>query len=256
MWALETIAVAFGLYSVLPVPQFVWKEKNTRYALAAFPLVGVALGLVWQAACALSAALALPDILRGALLCVLPTLVTGGIHLDGYADTSDALASHAAPERKQAILRDPHIGSFAVLRLCVYFVLYFALCASVEPTGAMARNVRLSFVLSRALSGTLLTRLPVAQGSNMVKAFADVADKQWIRAILTFVCAVCLVGFYCYGGWMVFFAATLVSAAVTVRYVRLATRDFGGTSGDLAGWFLVKLEFWLLAVLWILQRWG
>lgn len=254
MWVLETIAVAFGLYSALPVPRLAWNEKNTRYALAAFPLVGVALGLVWWACCALSTAFALPDILRGALLCAVSVCLTGGIHLDGYADVSDALASHAAPKRKRAILRDPHIGAFAVLRLCVYFVLHFALCASVEPSNVMAWSVGLGFVLSRALSGALLTILPVAEDSRMAKAFADTADKRRVRAVLALICAACLVWFYLCGGWAELLAATFASAAVTVRYVRLATWDFGGTSGDLAGWFLVKLEFWLLAALWIAQN--
>ena len=134
MWVLETVAVAFGMYSALPVPRVEWNETNMRYALATFPLVGAALGLAWWGVCALSAVLALPDLLRGALLCALPALVTGGIHLDGYADTCDALASHASPERKQEILRDPHCGAFAVIRLCVYFVTSFALCCSAEPT--------------------------------------------------------------------------------------------------------------------------
>ena len=55
MWVLETVAVAFGMYSALPVPSFAWNEKNMRYALAAFPLVGVLLGLAcwgWTALCA------------------------------------------------------------------------------------------------------------------------------------------------------------------------------------------------------------
>ena len=97
MWVLETVAVAFGMYSALPVPRVEWNEKNMRYALLAFPLVGAVLGLAWCGAAALCAALGLPDVLRGAALCALPVVVTGGIHLDGYADTCDALASHASP---------------------------------------------------------------------------------------------------------------------------------------------------------------
>ena len=45
MWILETAAVALGLYSALPVPPFDWNRENMRYALAAFPLVGVLLAL-------------------------------------------------------------------------------------------------------------------------------------------------------------------------------------------------------------------
>ena len=41
MTALQTIAVAFAMFSALPMPQFAWNEKNMRYALCAFPLIGV-----------------------------------------------------------------------------------------------------------------------------------------------------------------------------------------------------------------------
>ena len=250
MWVLETVAVAFGMYSSLPVPRFDWNEKNMRYALAAFPLVGVVLGLIWWCVCELP----LPPLVRGAALCALPALVTGGIHLDGYADVSDALASHAAPERKQAILRDPHVGAFAVIRLCLYFVAYFALCCSVERTAA--RCALVGFALSRAMSGAMLTVLPVASGSSMAKAFADAADKQRVRVVLVAVCGVCLAGLYLLGGVAALGSAVVVSAVVSWRYAYTARRGFGGTSGDLAGWYSVKLEFWLLAALYAAQMGG
>ena len=248
MWVLETVAVAFGMYSALPVPRVEWNERNMRYALTAFSLVGAALGLAWWGVCALSNALALPTVMRGAMRCVLPTLLAGGIHLDGYADTCDALASHASPARKQGILRDPHCGAFAVIRLCVYFIAYFALCCAVEPTNAVLWCMGLGFVLSRALSGLLLTVLNVAEGSSLAKAFADAAAKRRARWILCAVSALLAAGMLWPGHLTG--AVMLCAAARTVRrYVHTATREFGGTSGDLAGWFLVKAEFWMLAAI-------
>ena len=47
MIVLQTIAVAFAMFSAVPVPQFVWGEKNMRYALCAFPLVGLLCGALW-----------------------------------------------------------------------------------------------------------------------------------------------------------------------------------------------------------------
>ena len=64
----------------------------------------------------------------------MPVAVTGGIHLDGYADTSDALSSYGDREKKLEILKDSHCGAFAVIRLCSYFVAYFGLCGSVQFT--------------------------------------------------------------------------------------------------------------------------
>ena len=92
MTLFETAAVAFAMFSAVPVPQPVWNEKNMRYALCAFPLVGVVCGLAWWGWAALAARLSFPLLLRAAGLCLAPVLVTGGIHLDGYADTCDALA--------------------------------------------------------------------------------------------------------------------------------------------------------------------
>ena len=51
-------------------------------------------------------------------------------------------------------------------------------------------------------------------------------------------------------------AMLCAAALVTVRYVRTARREFGGVSGDLAGWFLVKAEFWMLAALVAVQYMG
>ncbi len=254
MWVLETVAVAFGMYSALPVPRVSWNEKNMRYALCAFPLVGAALGLAWWGAAELCTALDLPTLLRGALLCALPALVTGGIHLDGYADTSDALASHASAERKQEILRDPHCGAFAVIRLCVYFIAYFALCCAVEPTREALWCMGLGFVLSRALSGLLLTALPLAEGSSLARTFASAADQKRAGVILSAVGGLCLAGICLLGGAYVFSAAVCVSLAASLYYAHTAQMQFGGVSGDLAGWFLVKEEFWTLAAIVLLQR--
>ena len=255
MWILETAAVALGLYSALPVPPFDWNRKNMRYALAAFPLVGVLLALACWGWSALCTALTLPALLRGAGFCVLPALITGGIHLDGYCDTSDALASHAAPEKKREILHDPHCGAFACIRLCMYFIMYFALCCVWTPTPRGLCCLGLGFVLSRALSGAMLTVLPVAPGSSLARIFSEAADRRRVRGILAVTAGLCLIGTVLTGGWRMFAAAACVSLAVTLRCGRTAIRQFGGISGDLAGWFLVKLEFWLLAAIVAVQFW-
>ena len=117
MTALQTIAVAFAMFSALPMPQFDWNAKNMRYALCAFPLVGAVCGALW----CLCGMLPLPALARAAGFCLVPVWVTGGIHLDGYADTCDALSSYGDTAKKLEILKDPHCGAFAVIRLCSYF---------------------------------------------------------------------------------------------------------------------------------------
>ena len=155
MIVLQTIAVAFAMFSALPMPQFDWNEKNMRYALCAFPLVGVVCGALW----CICGVLPLPAAARAAGFCLVPVWVTGGIHLDGYADTCDALSSYGDTAKKLEILKDPHCGAFAVIRLCSYFAAYFALCGCVAFTPRVGVLWTLALVGERALSGLAVAKV-------------------------------------------------------------------------------------------------
>ena len=244
----ETLAVAFGMFSALPAPQPAWNEKNMRYALCAFPLVGAAVALAFGAWGWLAAALDLPVLLRAAGFCLLPVWLTGGIHLDGYADTCDALASYGDREKRLAILKDPRCGAFAVIRLCGWFVADLALWAALPMTPRAVGCIQLGFVLERAVSGWAVAALPLAKNSGLAYTFATAADRQRVKGILTgVILAVCmlLAGLGGVPGWAMLAAAL----AALWRYAAVSKRDFGGITGDLAGWFLQRCELWMLATL-------
>ena len=241
MIVLETVAVAFSMFSALPMPQFTWNEHNMRYSLCAFPLVGAVIALVmwgWGHACAF---LAFPAILRGAGLCLLPVLITGGIHLDGYCDTCDALASHSDAKKRQEILKDPHLGAFAAIKLGVYLIADFALWTALPETRLPV--LAGMFCLSRALSGLALTVFPLREGSGLARFFAESADRRRVRAVLTALCVLLsLMLILLRGGEIV-----LAAAVVFLYYRHMCVKDFEGLSGDLAGWFLQTAELWMLA---------
>ena len=245
MTALQTIAVAFSMFSAIPMPQFSWDRRNMRYALVAFPLIGAVIGLVCWGAVWVSGALKLPNLLCGAILCLIPVLITGGIHLDGYADTCDALASHAAPKKKQEILKDPHTGAFAVIRLCGLFVLTLALWTSLPDYRPVP--ILLSFLLSRTLSGLAVASFPMAKNTGLAHTFAEAADKRRVRIVLIVFDVLLSAGMFLCGvggGGMV-----LAAHLVFWYYYRMSKRQFGGLSGDLAGWFLIQAEKWMLIAL-------
>ena len=247
MILLQTIAVAFAMFSAVPMPQFDWNEKNMRYALCAFPLIGVVIGPLW----CLCGALPLPGIVRTAGFCLVPVWVTGGIHLDGYADTCDALSSYGDRAKKLEILKDPHCGAFAVIRLCSYFLAYFALCGCVQFTPRVGLLWTLALVLERALSGYAVAAFPMAKNTGLAHTFATAADRHTVRRVLAVLAAALGIALTALGGG----ALVLAVLVVLARYSHVAKKQFGGITGDLAGWFLQKAEIWMLAALCTCQ-WG
>lgn len=245
---LETIAVAFAMFSAIPVPQPVWNEKNMRYALCAFPLVGVVCGMAWVLWTFIAESLSAPLLLRAAGFCLLPVWITGGIHLDGYADTCDALASYGDFEKRQKILKDPHCGAFAVIRLCSYFAAWFALCGVFQPEKEALLCMGIAFVLSRTLSALAIASLPLAKDTGLAHTFQSVADRKSVRKFLVILTGLLVVCLFCFGR-MTGAAMALTAAAVFGYYEHISKKEFGGISGDLAGWFLQKAEIWMLAAM-------
>ena len=247
MKVLKTIAAAFSMFSAIPVPAFPWEKDTLRFVLCAFPLVGAVIGLVCWGWTVLCGFLAVPAILRAAGLCAIPALLTGGIHLDGFCDTWDALSSHADPAQKQEILKDPHVGAFAVIHLCLYFMGTLALWSALPVYQPVV--ILLSFCLSRSLSGLAVAAFPLAKDTGLAHTFAAAADKRAVTMILTILSAALILAMGMLGvgasGWLATVAALLVFA----YYRAMARRQFGGLSGDLAGWFLQTAELWMLAAL-------
>ena len=240
MGYLRSLAVAFSTYSKIPMPQFPFDVRNLRLSLCFFPLVGAVVGAAFVAVRALAQALAMGALLTGALCCVVPLLVTGGIHMDGFIDTVDALSSHQPREKKLAILSDPHVGAFGVMGCVLYLIVQLGIFA--ESLDARACTVvAASFVLSRALSGLLLLALPAAKSTGLLHTFKDGAAKGvvriWLIAEIALAAAAMIWIDPLRGGF-----ALIAAAGVALCNIAMARRQFGGVTGDLAGFFLQMCE--------------
>lgn len=111
------LILALGFLTRLPLPAVRdYQPAELARALVWFPAAGLVVGAAVALAAALGAAL---DPWLGALAGVATwAWITSGLHLDGLADTADALgAAHRDPARFLAVLADPHVGSFGVIAL-------------------------------------------------------------------------------------------------------------------------------------------
>ena len=228
---ISSLVIAFATYSRIPMPPVEWSEENRRYALCFFPLVGLAVGAgmaFWLWLCGL---LGIQGFLRGAVAAALPILITGGIHMDGFMDTCDAMASWQPMEKRLEILKDSHIGAFAALGCGVYLLLSAGLYSECALRDAPA--LAACFLLSRAMSGYFSIALPPARPGGMLAGFSATAAGQTVKitCAVYFFAACLLIGRRAY-----FVLPAALGLAVYAK--RFCMKYFGGITGDLAGWFL------------------
>lgn len=240
---LQSMIIAFSMYSKLPMPHITWHEKNMKYAMCFFPMVGIVIGLCEYVLGSWILRHDFGNFFFSACMTLLPILLTGGIHLDGFMDTTDALASYGDREKKLAILKDSHVGAFAVLGLCVYLIWSLAMWSEVHPE--MLPVVAAGAVLSRALSGFSVVTFPAARKDGLGKTFQDGSQRKKTRIVMCAYVAVTAI-------WMLIWhpvsgAAVIVCAAGAFGYYAwMSKRQFGGMTGDLAGYFLQVCELAML----------
>ena len=248
LW-IESFFVALSTYSALPAPQFEWNEKNMKYALCFFPAVGLFCGgglFGWYALCSVVGA---SDFFFAAGAVCLPLLITGGIHMDGYIDTMDALSSHQPRERKLEILKDSHCGAFAVIYCGVYLLLSLGLFYELAGQPRAIAALCPLYCFSRALSGVCAVRLPNARKNGMLSAYTQSAGKRATAAVLAVVAALS-------GAAALSLAplpgigAVLAGLGEMVFYRRMALAQFGGVTGDTSGFFLQICELTCMAGAW------
>ena len=238
--------IAFSMYSTLPMPQAEWTAENMRYLFCFFPLIGGVIGAAefgWLWICT---QFEIGRLLAAAIATLLPVVLTGAIHLDGFCDTVDALASHAPLERKLEILKDSNVGAFALIGCCSYFLLSFGLWseASFHPEAVLVLGW--GFILSRALSGLAVVCFRCAKSSGLAACFADAAQKRLVRVALILWCCAAAAGML-FTSWKIGGCCLLAAFAAFGYYRWMSYREFGGITGDLAGYFLQICECAMLA---------
>lgn len=241
---LSSLTLTFAMYSKIPMPMVQWNEKSMQWVFPCFPLVGAVVGILLFLWLKIAIFLQLGVMLTAAVAAVLPILVTGGIHLDGLCDTCDALGSNQSRERKLEIMKDPHIGAFGVIGCVVYLLVLFGCWGSVRLTEHTIVLVSMAPVFSRSLVSLAAVTRKNARKTGLLATFTDASAGRWCVVIACLWTAV-TAGFFLWwdvtGCWMAG-AAFLVA----VWFYCMSEKEFGGITGDLAGWYLQMLELGMM----------
>ena len=239
------LIIAFAMYSKIPMPHIDWTKERMRYVFCFFPVIGMVIGgamVLWKKYGML---LTGNEDFHTAVLILIPVIITGGIHFDGFLDTCDALSSYKTMEEKLEILKDSHAGAFAILMGCCYFVLDYGVFHAVDMRAM--RLLAVGYVLSRSLSGLAIVAFQKARKSGLAATFSDSAQKKTVAItmiVYIVACAAVMIVTEPVVGTICFLTAILVF----IWYRFMSYGKFGGITGDLAGFFLQVCELIMAVV--------
>lgn len=220
--------IALQFLTILPIElKTMPSAKQNGQVMLFYPLVGLLLGLILFASAMLLAKL--PIILSAALILVLWIWLTGGLHLDGLADTADAwVGGFGDPERTLKIMKDPACGPIGVLSLVVVCLLKFvALYVLLEQQ--MAAFLIVLPMLGRSVPLFLFLTTPYVRAQGLGRSMTDFMPKTllWIVFVIT-------IALLCMFEWLGLIA--LLVFLLILFYLRsLFIKRIGGITGDTVG---------------------
>lgn len=191
-----------------------------------YPFIGALIGAL-VAAAYYGFSLVFPSILAALLAVSIWIGVTGGLHLDGLADSCDGIFNSSSPERRLEIMKDPRLGTFGGIGLTLAILLKIISLSSL-PMGTAWIAVPLAAALGRWL---LLPagKQPLAQHSGMGADFASGLGKAvFLQAGLIIAILTVLTGWQ---GLIIVVAVNLIIWWV----IHFAKARLGGVSGDVLG---------------------
>ena len=238
-------AMCQSMFCAIPFPGNLWDEKARDKMLLFLPIVGLEMGAIWAALAWLCGVLKLPVPVKGLILAVYPYLAAGFIHLDGYMDVTDAVKSCRSLERRREILKDSHVGAFAVIGIVLLLLAQFAFLASV-PESADYRILLFVPAVSRCGSSLAVT---VLKPMNTSQYAATKKPRSHVAVLLAMTALLVAAGFLLCGRYGFVLLGGLAGYGLALRK---AYKSLEGMNGDISGYALTISELCAVAVLAIL----
>jgi adenosylcobinamide-GDP ribazoletransferase len=200
-------------------------------ALRSFPAVGFSLGLIEGSLWSL--------LKRSRFSSVAPSIVvftdlalTGGLHLDGLADSADGLFAHVPAKDRLEIMSEPSVGTFGVLALIASFISRRDGLNAIEPSPLLLASV---LCASRSLMVLGMCVLPSARPNGLASRLSPNENRFGLSFFVALgsIGASVILAFLAHGirGAIGLVAGLVAGAGVLV----LGRRRLGGYTGDILG---------------------
>lgn len=237
------LLAAFQFLTILPIKRNFTTEQVGRSCVY-FPVVGLLIGLA-IAGLNWGLGFILPTAVVNVLLVLALAVLSGGLHLDGLADTLDSLAGHRTPEERLAIMKDSRVGGFGAMGLALFLLIEYITLNNIPGTVKMQALI-LAPVLSRWAMVNSIFVYPYARPAGLGKAFKEAVNlRHFIFATLVTVAITGVI--FSWAGLIIMTGAWLAVTMIALHFksrLRGLTGDTYGTINEVS--FVIVLLITLL----------
>lgn len=239
--------VALQFLTVLPVTlKREIREEDFGKSLLYFPIIGVLIGLVLSVTAFTFGFLS--HLIAGVVVIIVSAIITGGIHLDGFADTCDGFYGDRPKEKILEIMRDSRIGVMGVTGIVSLLLLKFVLIVSIPPE-ILWQSLIMMTAFARWSQVLACYRSGYAREEGKARHFIEYAGGKELLAGSFFTAALFL-SLMGLEGAIVLIAPLLP----TFLFICYAKRKIGGMTGDTIGATSEIAEIAVLLSIVVLQR--
>ncbi len=236
---MKGILLLFQFMTRLPIPgKPVYDSKELGKNFKLFPIVGMLIGIILFVTYQVLGLFIDSKLAIAILVVLMEVVVTGGLHLDGLADTFDGIFSYRSKQRMLEIMKDSRLGTNGAIALILSFMIKTFLIAEAGPGALLIMPVlgRLAPVVNAAFS-------PYARGTGMAKEFVGNTNSGGV------IIAALLSAGYIFGAkadiggsltaWFILIPVVIVLAWI---FGKVMERKIGGVTGDTLGAVLELTE--------------
>ena len=251
------LLINLQFFSIIPIRKEIdMSERNLRGMVISLPLFGLILGLLHLIIVAMMFYVTpLSPFAMAVIFIGTSIILTGGIHVDGWMDTSDGLFSYRDPIRRLEIMQDPRIGAFGVLGVLFLLVFKFLFVSEIFQNITPPLFVVILFIpfVTRMFTGICLVLIKPAKKTGLGFLFHSSTNYQILRYYLAYIIPIIIIlGIYNLIYMFICLGVLVFMIIGVVLFKRFVHTRFGGLTGDLSGAGMEGMELVLWLILWIL----
>lgn len=221
------------------------KRSDLKAAIPYFPLVGFFLGLVLYASARILNIFDISANFSALILTFILLVQTRFLHIDGLADVFDAGFGGYTLERRREILKDTHVGVFAVVGVAFAILAYYLLISTVVREGALAMLIAFPAIARFAVISAGQFGEAASDTGLGAATLRKLKNEEYFIVGIQFIALFAVVSFsYVLGGAL--FSSIFMALLFAIALPHAISKAFDGINGDVLGASIVLAEIFAL----------